>query len=364
MPFGCLQRLAPFATAFFFLAAATDFRSPVQADDRAPAQSPHEAAVLDRIFANWKARQDRVHSLHFTMDFRSTYRKGSWDLSSNPRTRFERDQAFDIFGVQLWMDGDDRMCLSVTPSFRAPAAKLIDRRRVVFRSVMVGKTTSMFFAGPLGDASPPQRAAGPYGLISRSPIVNRPSSRDGFEALYFTFRAQPPWIDWRKEQFHLVDENANIDNGHYVKFERERRGVTQETYWVSPARDDVVVHWTIKNPPLRTWDGSIKYQKDATYGWIPSEWRCEFIGALVEEYKVTGYAINEKLDPAVFSQEFPAGTPVDDASNATSPATTRLYVVQQDGSKRTISRAEFNRLAGVPEPPNPKRQVPAKPQGK
>ena len=77
-----------------------------------------------------------------------------------------------------------------------------------------------------------------------------------------------------------------------------------------------------------------------------------------------GYAINEKLDPAVFSQEFPAGTPVDDASNATSPATTRLYVVQQDGSKRTISRAEFNRLAGVPEPPNPKRQVPAKPQGK
>ena len=75
MPF---RRLHPFAIAAIvcvFLAANVQLNLLTRAAD--PAPTAHEPAVLDRIFANWKARHDRVHSVHFTMDCRTTYRKGS-----------------------------------------------------------------------------------------------------------------------------------------------------------------------------------------------------------------------------------------------------------------------------------------------
>jgi hypothetical protein len=67
---------------------------------------------------------------------------------------------------------------------------------------------------------------------------------------------------------------------------------------------------------------------------------------------VTSYAINEKIDPAVFSHEFPAGTPVKDAVEF------RYFVVQQDGSKRAISPQEYFRLAAFSD--SPTKQGPPK----
>jgi hypothetical protein len=346
MPLLLLRRLAIIATPILLLATAPPLGVSARADD-AP-QTAHEAAVLDRIFANWKARHDRVHSLHFTWDCRSTERKGAWDFSKRPRTRFEREQVLGQFGVQLWIDGDERICLVITPLFKIPDAKVTDTGRAVGRWVTVGSKSSAFIAGRIyetGDPAP--RATGTQGMLFPSSTAREwPDPR--FHALLLTFRPQQPSLSWLKDQCRLVDENAGVDNGRYFKFERaiERSPLNPErtdACWVSPARDDVVVHWTMRSPRFSSWEGSIKYKKDKAYGWIPSEWTTDF-GDVLSECRVTSYAINEKIDPAVFSQEFPAGTPVKDAAEF------RYFVVQQDGSKRAISPQEYSRLAGFSDP--------------
>jgi hypothetical protein len=70
------------------------------------------------------------------------------------------------------------------------------------------------------------------------------------------------------------------------------------------------------------------------------------------EFRVTSYAINEKIDAAVFSQNSPPGTPVADGR------TNRYYLIQPDGSKQTISSAEYIRLIEAPVPG--KKQTAAK----
>src|SRR5579862_8500598 len=316
MAFRLRRRLAIVATALLFFAAASHFSLSARADD--PARAARESAVLDRIFANWKARHDRVHSLHFTMDCRHIHKKGSLDFSSSSQARFDRDQEFQQFGVQLWIDGDDRMCLVTTPTFKVPQAKLTDTRRVVCRWVTVGTTTSMYSAGSWWETGVPAvRAFTPNGSVYRNPAGDQRMPGPVARPLLLTFRPRFASLSWQREQCRLVDENATVDSGHYVKFQRViepsciipfRR---EEACWVSPARDDVVVHWSIEVKDRR-FDGSIKCKKDKTYGWIPSEWSVGTKGEEFSEYKVTNYALNEKIDPAVFSQEFPAGTPVED----------------------------------------------------
>jgi hypothetical protein len=354
-----LPRFAIVATVLFFLASAPHFASTTRADDAA--QAANEAAVLDRIFVNWKSRHDRIHSLHFTVDCRTTYKKGSLDFSSSSQARFDRDQEFQQFGVQLWIEGDDRMCLVTTPTFKVPQAKLIDTRRVVCRCVIVGKTASDYSSSSWWETGVPAvRAFTPHGFLH--PIGDEQIAGP-YGPLLFTFRPQFPWLSWQREQCRLVDENAMVEGGRCVKLQRviePSRSIPfrrEESCWVSPARDDVVVHWTIEVKDRRI-DGSIKYKKDKANGWLPSEWSIGTKGAEFSEYKVTSYAINEKIDPAIFSQEFPAGTPVEDA---TSPKIIRHYVVQEDGSKRTITNEDFIRLTPSLDPP--KQQARAKPHG-
>jgi hypothetical protein len=365
MPLLLLRRLALVATLILLLAPAPPLSLSARADD-AP-KAAHEAAVLDRIFADWKARHDRVRSLHFTMDCRTTYKKGSLDFSSSAQARFDRDQEFQQFGVQLWIEGDDRLCIVTTPTFKVPQAKLTDTRRVVSRFVTVGTTTSMHSAGSWWETGVPAvRAFTPYGTVYRNPAGDRRMPGPVARPLLMTFRPQFASLSWQREQCRLVDENATVDSGHYVKFQRViepsriipfRR---EEACWVSPARDDVVVHWSIEVKD-RTIDGSIKCKKDKTSGWIPSEWSVGTKGEEFSEYTVTNYAINEKIDPAIFSQEFPAGTPVVDQLDSPAARTIRHYVVQEDGSKRTITNEDFIRLAGLVDPPQ--KPAPAKPQG-
>jgi hypothetical protein len=117
----------------------------------------------------------------------------------------------------------------------------------------------------------------------------------------------------------------------------------------------------MKTPRSPDCEGSIKYKKDKTVGWIPAEWSIETKGQERYEYKVTDYAINEKIDPARFAHEFPPGTPVADQSDLGPTSTMRYSVVQPDGSRLAISQDDYLRLRGLPNPPKkrgpPKQQV-------
>src|SRR5580692_485217 len=96
-----LQRFAIAAIVFAALAAESQLSRLARADD--PAKSAHEAAVLDRIFANWKARHDRVRSLHLTWDSRTTHLSGK----TFPLKRIEKrpDFEFEQLGVQVFVEG-------------------------------------------------------------------------------------------------------------------------------------------------------------------------------------------------------------------------------------------------------------------
>jgi hypothetical protein len=333
-----LRQLAIIATLILLLAPVPPLRLSARADD-AP-KTAHEAAVLDRIFANWKARHDRVHSLHMTWDRRVTSTRGK--------------DAFEQFGLQVFFDGDQRYCTVDTLIFNVPRVKRTDTRLVVERCVIDGDTTWEYFAGPrseqdLGD--PNARKA--HGVVSRTIPPNPTLS--AIQAFWLAFRPEFPELSWRRDQCRLVDEHATIDGVQCVKIQRviepPANGLREkrrfESLWVSPVRDDVVVHWTVEAPTLLM-EGAIRYIKDRKVGWVPSEWTWEIpVIHNLEECRVTGYTINEKIDPSVFSHEFPPGTPVQDARGRDKPEGLRHYVVERDGSKRAISLEDFLRISNA-----------------
>jgi hypothetical protein len=342
------------AAAAIVLAALSCPSTSVQAAE--PSPSPHEAAILDRIFANWKARHDRVHTLHFTWDNRVTCKQGTQDFSSTqrPRTLLEKDRVFEQSGVQLWIDRDARTCFVRTASYKLPLRSEIDRERVVSQEVVVGNMTSLYTSGAQWqDGMSPPRAVPRYGLYFRTPSVSYPI--DGLSVLLLAFRPQNPLVGCRRDSFSVVHEDVVINGMHCTELHRsvKRQEVggggwvvpREESLWVSPARDDAVVQWRSEIPKSKAWLGKINYKKDKTYGWVPLEWSSGYEGSEFNEYTVTGYTINQKIEPAVFSQDFLAGTPVMDEMKGNSAKNTRYYVIQDNGSKREISAQEFTRLA-------------------
>jgi hypothetical protein len=355
MAFRSFRRLAIAATALFVSEAASRVLS-ARADD--PVPTTHEAAVLDGIFTKWKARHDRVRSFHFKWDCRTTCKKGTADYSSTsqPPAILDRDQVFEQSGAEIWVDGDDRMSLVGPPRYKSQLAGSIDKGRIAERSVVVGNTTARYWAGPnwVGQAS--TRTSGPSGALFQ-PRADRSIPISGFGPLLLAFRPQAPDVSWLRERCRLVEDDARGDDGRDVKCRRvvtskrfadggSRAGFT-ETISVSPVRDDLVVRWVTERSPVATCFGTIRHKKDKTYGWIPSEWSCDFRGEQLDEYRVTSYEINEKIDPSVFSLEFPPGTPICDQLSGNDPEKILYFVVEKDGSKRTISGREYARLRGV-----------------
>jgi hypothetical protein len=360
-----LRRLAIIATPILFLAATPALSLSARADD--PPQTAHSSAVLDRIFANWKARHDRVRSFHFTLDCRTTLKKGTLNFLSDPPTPFERDQVFQQFGAQYWMEGDDRRCLINTPGFKIPQVKPVDTGRIAERWVMAGDKSLWYHGSPLYETgTAPLKAFSPHGFLRLHSEFEVLYPNGMVRPLMLAFRPEDSIDPWLRAPCRLIDENAAVDEGRYVKFQRvlmPRRGDDQrreEACWVSPARDDVVVHWSTKTSPTSSWEGSIKYKKDKTHGWVPWEWS-SITEQHIYECKVAAYTINEKIDPAVFALEFPPGTAVLEQL-APDVRKARQYVVQNDGSKRMISYEGFGDRAGWTAPP--KKQAPAKPKAK
>jgi hypothetical protein len=373
MPLLLLRRLAMIATPILLLAPAPSLSLSARGDD-AP-RAAHEAGVLDRIFTNWKARHDRVHSLHLTWDSRITHLSGK----TFPLKRIEKapDFEFEQLGVQVFVEGDQRYCKVDTPIFNVPQVKPTDTRRVVERWIIDGDTTWLYRDGARYEkhSADPEFSRNPFGIVSRTIRVDQPLPDPTLQALCLTFRPQFPNLSWRRDQCRLVDEHATIDGVPAIKIQRVivrkagngRELKHVESLWVSPVRDDVVVHWSVERviAPILLMEGAIRYKKDPNVGWVPSEWWEIPELHNLEESRVTAYAINERIDPSVFSPPFPPGTPVQDLRGRDRREGLRHYVVEPDGSKRAISLEDFFRLSD-PRPflekkpaAKPQREAPA-----
>ncbi len=373
------------------------------------AQSP----TLKRILANWKARQDRTKSLHLAWDSQIAPPKGETlegqqltrvlralsaarvqvrDLSSavelhsplpdgkqpdqelaKARERLKEAQSqyelakknlarpkvhppFRVLHNELWFDGDQR--IRIEQSFT---------RGRGYRYLRDGMTKSTWvWSSESGDP--------PKATIWSDEI------RPDFEAFGFdidsilqglvpgvtTPRMRTPWMifrpfdleGWRPEAFRLIAEDAVVDNVHYVKIARIAANPnSSETYYVDPARDDVIVFgeeffaFAVRyqrpvNPQLFAFE--IEYQHDRDWSWVPVRWklkspRYRYDASEVSVNTVTGLTINETLPAETFALNFAPRTVVFDRR------TREQSVIADDGSRTSVLRFDSDKSLRIQE---------------
>jgi hypothetical protein len=315
------------------LAAAADPGNP-------PTASRAGSPVLQRIFANWKARRERITSLHFVWNERATVPKGQRDGADPVNTVVAEDRHYKQDGDELWLTGRDRLCAEYHEWPSSLPAKPAGKEAIVGRNTFNGELNSRFWISPSDKL-----------LFVPQAWIRRAKEQDDFAAraatpILLTYRTLHPWWPWRPEDCRLITENAIIDGVRYVKIEQRVKdnGIPAvDTCWVDPRRDDVVVAWEGRpngGPSHPTWRGSCEYQHDRTFGWVPIHWRTAF-GAdayLICESTVTAYDLNQPVPPQKFDPHFPPGTYVADAAHR------QWYLVQPDGSKHMLTHDEFRRL--------------------
>jgi hypothetical protein len=317
------------------------------ANESGKANPPADAATLDRILANWKARQDRVKTFHFVTRVRLTLVKGSIDNLREPERKgqvFYCDQDVVYEHVdETWVDGDNRCREESSEFFNPPPANSAQSGRVALRTTLDGKDFTWLIIGPLCRGPGHSTWGFRRGVVEKMNVADRRLD----EPFCFAFRAAHPAMPWRPDNCRVITKNGIIDGVRYTEIERsarsgQRDGANHCRAWVDPRRDDVVVYWDERDERLNpwSWHGSIDYRKDAKYGWIPSHWKSSCSGpqARTVDCTVIHYAINEKFTPELFAPKLPPGTPVRDRT------TGQQYVVEKDGSKRMISREEVKRL--------------------
>jgi hypothetical protein len=304
-----------------------------------PMASAAGTPALTRIFANWKARRERITSLHFVWDERLTIPKGHRDFIGNEDTVVTKDSYHSQRGNELWIAGDDHLCVEYHEWPSKLPATPAGKEGIVGRQTFNGELASRFWVSPSD-----KRLFVPQAWIHRAKEQEDIGSR-AFTPILLTYRTLHPWLPWRPEDCRLITENAIIDRVRYVKFEQRvnDHGIpTVDACWVDPRRDDVVVAWERRpngGPSHPSWRGSCEYQKDRTFGWVPIRWRTEF-GAdtyLICESTVTKYDLNRLIPSQKFDPHFPPGTYVADAAHK------QWYVMQQGGSPRMLTHDEFGR---------------------
>jgi hypothetical protein len=126
--------------------------------------------------------------------------------------------------------------------------------------------------------------------------------------------------------------------------------VHETTYFVDPARDDVIVSagefWAEavfgNEPPIdktQMFALAIEYQRDRDWGWVPVRWKVNSPANVASQAvnTVTGLTINETFPAETFAMNFPPGTAVIDRR------TREQYVIADNGSKTTMSTLDSDK---------------------
>lgn len=300
------------------------------ADDRVPPfvpASPADAAIVNRVFANWKARQERTKSFHVEWTTCLV-----WKLRSRSPDQTLR--------CALWVDGDDR--------FRMERS-LVGSGKNSWDHIVRGQstwngTTNMILEWLREPTDAPQ------GAVRHD---KSPRTLDDLEckALLVAFRPLHGSIGSQASQFRIVTQHAIVDGVHCVKLERLRPGdAAVEHCWVDSARDDLPLLWESTLHGSLWWRVAIQYRRSVESVWLPKHWTCHYQSLpLALECEVTKLAVNERLPEQIFRIDFPAGTLVFDET------TGRQYLISADGSRtpaRPFESVQSPRLRRVLEKPS------------
>ena len=285
------------------LAVATSSRG-LSADDasqnREGATTAAKTASLDRILAAWQTRQDRTESLHFVFQTGVRRPRGNGaNAAALPATIVAQQE--------LWITADGRFRFDVSAiEQRAGGNPLLKPR-----SRHACDATTNWSLEWFEDTAAPSLAT-LWGLDGMRGIERTP------EALQLAFRPFSRLTRGRQpEEWRLVNENAILDNVHFVKVQRSiGEGRTTDDYWVDPARDNVIAAWeqSVWGRARRRLQSSthvsIRYRQDSAKRWVPESWTRRRLGSFDEECTVIKLTLNEKFPAATFTPDIPPGTVV------------------------------------------------------
>jgi len=280
-------------------------RAAAQVDDSPSLEEtvPGEASpVVNRILSAWKARQERLRSLHFTW-------KGQLVLPQGARfagRRITKEITLDIPPTKFWGVGENRL--------RAEFRKIdIDRWPIApgkqIRGTLDGSAdVTLELSDTPGGAPRGFAWSDGHDHESRASLL-RP-------LLLACWPATPKATGPHPEHFQLLTENAILDNRHCIKIQKRGKppGELLETCWIDPDRDDVIVRWEIGRPGTALFWASIDYRKDRDHGWLPAGWKTNLWSVAdqpnegVLKATVTKLAINETFPPDTFATAFTEDT--------------------------------------------------------
>jgi hypothetical protein len=287
------------------------------------------SATLTRILDNWKTREKKVKTLDF-----------AWEAVADSANKKDAGPV-PFIRYEFWLDGEDRYRVDKTLFDRH--ARHGRKPQVLMQSsfdgthwrtiVPIDLSSSAISRIWIGDPTPDVSSTAFNSNAMTAPILLalRPSRLEK---------------DSLPENFRLVSERAIAENIHCVKIRQySKHGALLATYWVDPARDDVVV---VMEPFRgdRVQSISLNYQKNNRYGWIPSGWTVHNSDASSSThkardaaFKIVKHTINERFPPEQFVPGFPPGTVVFDEGAL------EEYGVAEDGSKGPCSSPDQARLS-------------------
>jgi beta-lactamase regulating signal transducer with metallopeptidase domain len=247
-----------------------------------------EAGVIERVLDHLRAREKRITSLHV-----------AWESKEQPRADF-------------WIQGNAYRDEVAGRSNRGGWWRAFDGATTF---VYEGRDrTADISAGDRGS-----QLAGPrlFPIL----LFARPFSKSGF--------------DPSPEKWRVVGENAIINNRHCVKLKTSRKG-SDETIWVDPERDDVIVGWELRLSRPR-WSTllTIDYRRDEKESWIPTRWTQTETWqkrTSTTEGTIVSCSVDEPIPNEIFAPAFPPETTVLDTRNL------ERYRISKTGEKVPIEK--------------------------
>jgi len=318
-----------------------------------PVLTGEQQALVARILAAWKKRQEAAGTFSFTWDSKISQPDGYANVAlpksgwwEDGERRFREDSLaveYDddgnwrqIAGVRLVHDGSSNSRLMV-PQASAPRVSLDPPWMTLWR----GNARN-----PIGQQQ-----------LRNLFFINQWA----FIPVIFAVRPLNAASELSSGRCGIVSEDAVTNGAHCVEIRTRDYANQPETYWIDPKRDDVVVRWEWGRLNL-----AIDYQHDPKHGWVPAHWswsshesepeltnsgkafstgNARKGNSLFFDATVRSHSIGEPIPAAVFAPSHPDKTLVFDVSAGSDEDWKRQQAtakeLDDEESRRWKQRANF-----------------------
>jgi thiol-disulfide isomerase/thioredoxin len=279
--------------------------------------------TLARVFAAWKARQERAKSIHFNWEYRLALSKG-YRFPDAPvigglkasGVSIESDEVHHTLpSSECWVEGDDRFRDDFSVVLCRGPKQWTETERY---SLTVKGAKHIRRKTPNGPGATPQVGTWAEPAPERTGDLQLDARPDDLAPLLLTFRPFHPVFGWNPKRCRLVNEDEVIGGIHCATIQMDEISKS-ERCWVDPNRDYVIVKWEKRPLRMPRISCTIDYENDKVDGWVPTRWKRQLPGPTPDstgtaEAVVTRFAVNETLPVATFELASPANTPVTDLS--------------------------------------------------